>query len=330
MLPANTRGAGMNICFPDVCVTPPGVPVPYVNIAPHATAATFAFRTFFNCLNALNLGSLIPMTMGDQAGTMSPFMGPGMTTMGNPKIFIEALPASSLLCPATGNNMIAGLGATLVAGITNVLLSYAAPASGPAQGGRVSGQLDPGTLADLARAARLDHGVSAVLVEEVALVHVPLFSCGIGARLHDVVRRLGPRALVIDLRGCAGGDLRAAVDLASDFLPEGAVVATLTDEDGDDTVLRSWNERPSALPLVVLVDRGTASAAEVFAGSLQGHGRALVAGERTYGKGTVQQVFPAGEGGGARCVSVATVTLPGGRGFDGVGIEPDLALSSGS
>lgn len=344
MLPATNRGAGGNLCFPDVCLTPPtGVPVPYVNIALDAAAVPFCVKTYFTFVNGLNQGSVVPLTLGDQAGAMSPFMGPGMVTVGNPKIFLEGLPAKNLTCPATGNNGIA-FGASLLPSVTNVFFTYS---DGPG-----ASELDREALSGLLRALGpgQEEMTRALLPGDVAYLKVPVFSAGLPARVFDLVRRAssgdsslapggdpalarsggsssagaGLRLLVLDLRGCPGGKLMAAVELAGDFLPEGAEVATLVDADGDETVYRSRSEQPYSMPVVVLVDRGTASAAEVFAGALQAHGRAVVVGERTFGKGVAQQVLPGAAGPGAHYATVASVRLPGGRVLQGAGVTPDV------
>lgn len=306
----------MNICFPDVCLTPPvGAPIPYVNLALNAMAIPFAFKTFFSFVNALNMGSTIPLTNGDPAGSMSPFMGMGKTTMGNPKVFIEALPGSNLLCPATGNNFIAALGATLIASITNVFFTYNGPSA----------------LPDLSAALALpdDHDEDAVLPGGLGHITIPAFSIGLSSRVFDAIRRFedqGMTALALDLRGCPGGDLMAAIDVASLFLPDGAVIATVVDGDGDETVYRSRTERPCATPLLILVDAKTASAAEVLAGSLKANDRAVILGETTLGKGTVQKVLARLDAPGARYPTVATVLLPGGAALDGAGVAPDVRV----
>ena len=131
-------------------------------------------------------------------------------------------------------------------------------------------------------------------------------------------------ALILDLRGCPGGELVAALELAGDFLPEGTLLLTATDADGDDTVHRSRHDRPYGFPLVVLVDRRTASAAEIFAGTLQVHRRAVVVGERTYGKGTAQKLLPGFSQPSACYATLATLTLPNGEPVEGRGIRPDV------
>lgn len=316
MLPASNRGVGMNLCFPDVCLTPPmGVPVPYVNLALNAMAVPFAFKTFFSCVNALNMGSTVPLTNGDPAGSMSPFMGMGKTTMGNPKIFIEALPGSNLLCPATGNNFIAALGAVLIPSITNVFFTYNGPSA----------------LADLAAALSppREGEEEMVLPGGLGYLAIPVISIGLSSRVYGVIQRFtekGMRALVLDLRGCPGGDLMAAIDVASLFLPEGAIIAAVVDGDGDETVYRSRTERPCATPLLILVDHKTASAAEVLAGSLGANDRAVILGESTFGKGTVQKVLAGVDEPFARYPNVATVLLPGGAPIEGSGVAPDVVV----
>jgi carboxyl-terminal processing protease len=311
----------MNLCFPDVCLTPPlEVPVPYPNMAMNATTVPFAIKTFFSCVPALNMGSICPLTLGDQAGCESPFMGPGMVTMGNPTVFVEALPGTNLLCPAAGNDMIAPLGAVVVPSVTNVFFTRAGAAS--------EGSVGLEAIHALAGARGPAQPVEAALADGVVYSAIPLFAVGLASRIHDLVRRLDARALILDLRGCPGGDLAAAVELASDFLEEGAVVATVVDADGDETVYRSRNEHPRTLPLALLVDPRTASAAEVFAGALQAHRRAVVVGQRTYGKGTAQQLLPGVAAPGARYATVASVRLPDGEPIEGRGVRPDVEIDA--
>jgi carboxyl-terminal processing protease len=323
MMPASNSGVGMNIGFPDVCVTPVGpvpTPIPYPNMALNATAVPFAESVFISFMPGLNMSAEMPVTLGDQAGTLSPFMGPGHYTLGNPTVMIEAMPAINLLCPTSGNNMINGLGAVMVPSITNVFFSRA---------GATPGDVDVGGIAGLSRA--LDsprEEVETTRSDRVAWVRIAVFSAGVPARVHTALTRIGLAelaALVIDLRGCPGGELVSALELARDFLDDGAVLATVTDSDGDDIVYRARRERTHRFPLFVLVDVRTASAAELFAGCLQAHGRAVVIGERTYGKGTAQKLLPGFAVPGAHYLTLATITLPNGEPLDRRGVQPDIA-----
>src|SRR6185369_4154314 len=130
MLPAANKGVGMNIGFPDVCLTPAGpavVPIPYPNMAMNAMAAPFVPTILLGFMPALNLGSTIPMTMGDEGGVAHPFFKQmGRYTMGNPKVLLQGLPAITLTSPTSGNNMNNPVGAVLVPSVTTVFFTCAA------------------------------------------------------------------------------------------------------------------------------------------------------------------------------------------------------------
>jgi carboxyl-terminal processing protease len=332
MLPASNKGAGMNLGFPDVCLTPAGpavAPIPYPNMAMNAMAAPFCPTILLTCVPALNMGSIIPMTLGMQPGVANPlYMQMGMYTMGIPTIFLQCLPGISLTCPTTGNGMNNALGAVLVPSATNVFFAHAGAAS--------TGDAPLETLREIDRAMSAEEAGSAVesalLARSVGYVAIRRFSSAVPSAVYHAVRALtaqGVTSLLLDLRGNPGGELGACVHLAGDLLPPGSVVFTVTDVDGDSIVHRAPPDpSPIALPLALLVDAGTASAAELFAGSLKANGRAVVVGERTYGKGTAQMVV-ASPGGGAVYGAVASVTLPDGRPVQGVGVEPDLPCPGG-
>ena len=122
MLPASNRGVGMNIGFPDVCLTPAApvpIPIPYPNLAMNVQAVPFAVKVMFTMMNALNMGSKIPITMGDEAGSAHPlFKQMGQFTMGNPKVMLEGLPGINLACPTTGNMMNNPIGLVAVPSVT--------------------------------------------------------------------------------------------------------------------------------------------------------------------------------------------------------------------
>jgi len=137
----------------------------------------------------------------------------------------------------------------------------------------------------------------------------------------------GAKGLVLDLRGNPGGLLDAAVNVASHFLERGVVV-TLESGRGDATTytVRPRDPRHNG-PLVVLVDRGSASASEVVAGALQDAGVKLV-GTRTYGKATVQAVYRLRDGSGLR-LTVSRYLTPLGRNIEGRGLTPDVEVATG-
>ncbi|HYV24669.1 MAG TPA: S41 family peptidase [Pyrinomonadaceae bacterium] len=107
------------------------------------------------------------------------------------------------------------------------------------------------------------------------------------------LKKEGMRQLVLDLRNNPGGLLDQAIDVASEFLPRDKVVVSVKgrSEYKDPQVYKSNGSEPEDLPLVVMINRNTASASEIVAGAIQDHGRGLVVGETSFGKGLVQHVF---------------------------------------
>jgi carboxyl-terminal processing protease len=103
----------------------------------------------------------------------------------------------------------------------------------------------------------------------------------------------GMRQLILDLRGNPGGLLDQAIDVASEFLPRGEVVVSVKGrtEYSEPIVYKSTGSDPATIPLVVLINRNSASASEIVAGAIQDHGRGLIVGETSFGKGLVQRIF---------------------------------------
>ena len=134
------------------------------------------------------------------------------------------------------------------------------------------------------------------------------------------------RDVVLDLRGNGGGVLTAAADVAGLFLSRGTPVCQVLDEDGDERMLRSRNTAPCTLPLTVLIDHGTASAAEILAAARQSAGRARVEGQPSYGKAT-GLCLGAGRGGDPRRPGRLLVRRPDGSTLHGVGVKPDAGAS---
>lgn len=123
----------------------------------------------------------------------------------------------------------------------------------------------------------------------------------------------GMKMLVLDLRGNRGGLLIQAVRIANTFLKRGQVIVTQKGRiEGSSEVYRAINETPDTTPLVVLLDRYSASAAEIVAGALQDHDRALIVGETSFGKGLVQLPFQVGYG-SALLLTIAKYYTPSGR-----------------
>jgi carboxyl-terminal processing protease len=323
MLIAQNKGAGANIGGPDVCLVPPGIPVPFINFAFNAMAVAFCPNILLSFIPALNKGSKIPITTGDDPGTLGP--GPkrvGEFVMGAYKIFLNGLQAINITSPTTGNSKNDGMGQATIPSATNVFWLYA--------NGMEHGRISREAVAKIERSLRPAGVDSALLPGGVGLVTVRRFAADVPSAVYHAVRQLaaaGMESLVLDLRGNPGGEMNAFLQLAGDFLEPGSVLVTMTDPDGDETVYKARQPHPYAFPVAVLVDHGTASAAELFAGCLKAHGRAVVVGERTYGKGEAQAVVASPEG--AVYGTVASFTLPDGLRVHGAGVEPDLRWPSG-
>jgi carboxyl-terminal processing protease len=165
------------------------------------------------------------------------------------------------------------------------------------------------------------------LADGVMRIDIRTFSRGVGRTVREAMSS-DPAAhaggVILDLRGDPGGLLDEAVEVASVFLDGGAVVS-YEQRDAPDRTLYAVGNGDTETPVVVLVDGGTASAAEVVAAALQDRSRAVIVGSRTYGKGSVQEpsVLPDGS---AIEITIGRYITPAGRIIDGHGIEPDVLV----
>jgi carboxyl-terminal processing protease len=161
----------------------------------------------------------------------------------------------------------------------------------------------------------------------VTSIAVGSFVRGVGAEVRSAIGDGDHRdGILLDLRGDSGGLVTEAVDVASDFL-DGGLVATY-DVHGRPYALYANPGGDTTTPLVVLVDGGTMSAAEMLTGALQDRGRAVVVGSRTFGKGSVQMPSTLADGSVAE-LTVGHYRTPTGQVVDGRGIRPDLTVGPG-
>jgi carboxyl-terminal processing protease len=145
------------------------------------------------------------------------------------------------------------------------------------------------------------------------------------AALGDLLQQ-NPRGIIIDLRNNPGGYLSTSVEVASEFIDEGVV---LYEEYGDgrrDTHRALGNGQATDIPLVVLINEGSASASEILAGALQDYERATLVGVKSFGKGSVQNWVPLSNNQGAARVTIARWLTPDERQIDHIGLMPDVIV----
>ncbi len=163
--------------------------------------------------------------------------------------------------------------------------------------------------------------------EKVGYVRLAQFTRGSGDAVRDAVTKLreqGATALVLDLRGDPGGLVNEAVAVTSAFVPEGSPVVTTEGRASPETTLET-DEEPVAgeIPLVVLVDRGSASSSEIVAGALRDEERAELVGTRTFGKALVQSTIELRDGGALKLTTARYLT-PDGTDLNEKGLTPDI------
>ena len=139
----------------------------------------------------------------------------------------------------------------------------------------------------------------------------------------------GMKGLILDLRNNPGGLLDQAVRIADEFIDSGLIVYTDGRVEAQKTKYVAHKEGTyTGFPIVVLVNAGSASASEIVAGALQDHGRAIIIGQRTFGKASVQTILPLEDGSALR-LTTARYYTPNGRSIQAKGIEPDIVVPDG-
>lgn len=164
----------------------------------------------------------------------------------------------------------------------------------------------------------------------IGYVRLTEFSRNAEERLWEALEQVldaGATGLVLDLRDNPGGFLDQSVAVADAFLPDGVVLYERNIRGLDETFRTRDGDAAESIPLVVLVNAGSASASEIVAGALQDRGRAMLVGETTFGKGSVQQIHPLSDGSELR-VTIARWYTPNNNTIDGTGITPNFEVES--
>jgi carboxyl-terminal processing protease len=167
----------------------------------------------------------------------------------------------------------------------------------------------------------------------VGYIRIPAFqkttSTDLEAALWDLHRQ-GMRSLVLDLRGNPGGLLTASVEIADKFIADGGIVSTRGRSEQENFNYRAHRPGTWRVPLVVLIDGDSASASEIFAAAIKDNHRGTIIGARSYGKGSVQGIFPLGYAGAGARITTAKFFSPDGHPIANVGVTPDIDARRGT
>ena len=169
-----------------------------------------------------------------------------------------------------------------------------------------------------------------MLDDGIAYVQLYTFGDKTTEELRDTLKELlaqHPKGLILDLRNNGGGYLKTAVEVGSEFLPKDKVLLYEEYKDGSrESYKTTGGGLATDIPMVILVNEGTASASEIVSGAMQDYGRALLVGVTTYGKGSVQNWIPLNNDQGAVRITVALWLTPKGRQISGKGLTPDVKV----
>jgi len=171
---------------------------------------------------------------------------------------------------------------------------------------------------------------SRMLDDHIGYVRLTQFQEQTGADLKQALKRLladGAQSLILDLRNNPGGLLTSAVEVSEQFLPKSKLVVSIRGRSGTVEEYRANGDSPVVeMPMIILVNAGSASASEIVSGALQDWGRAVLLGTTTFGKGSVQTIIALSDGSGLR-LTTAKYYTPKDRSIHGIGIVPDIVVN---
>jgi len=171
---------------------------------------------------------------------------------------------------------------------------------------------------------------SSFLPFDIGYIRISNFQSNTGKELSKALEEMENKkelkGLILDLRNNPGGLLSQAVKVADEFLDSGLIVSIKGRDKKEEKSVAHKNRKPKKYPMIVLTNEGSASASEIVAGALQDNKRALILGSTTFGKGSVQTLFPLSDGSGLR-LTTAIYYTPSGRSIQASGIEPDIKVA---
>jgi carboxyl-terminal processing protease len=174
---------------------------------------------------------------------------------------------------------------------------------------------------------------SGATIDDVAYIHIREFSEQTGDEMHKALKDAvdgGKRGVIIDLRNNPGGLLNVTADVANEFVDSDKLLLTERERDGKETQFKSHGGGiATKIPVVIILNRFSASGSEVLSAALHDNGRATIIGEKSFGKGTVN-ISNNLKDGGELYISIAKWFTPNGTQIDGVGIRPDIAVKLSS
>lgn len=191
----------------------------------------------------------------------------------------------------------------------------------------VSGQQGPRRNMLLQRNLASDNELGVTVQDSIAVIRLPVFQNGSKDQLIKALKQTGVpiTGVVLDVRNNPGGVLSSAIDIVSLFMSDAGLIQVRNRTNHSQLIKSNGTPYLADLPVVVLQNRYSASAAEVLASSFKSNKRAKIVGEQSFGKGTVQEVVPL-EAGGALKLTVAEYRSAKGELIDGVGVKPDVVL----
>ncbi len=165
----------------------------------------------------------------------------------------------------------------------------------------------------------LEGDIEYIKITEFSSSTVNQFESAVGAALDKKAK-----GIIFDVRNNGGGTVKSAAQMIDTIVPEGPVISR-TDKNGETKVMYKSDSADVSLPMVVLVNKNTASAAELFAASLRDYDKAKLVGSNTYGKGVMQDIYPLSDGSAIK-ITTAKFNAPKTENFDGVGLKPDFVV----